>query len=497
LLVGICFYVTTSRHRIKTIHFGKGIHLEAMRLITGRVDAKLVEPDAATILQIQASMLLHPSFEAAAADFATRLAGLFAADRVCIGFIADGYARIIAVSHGAAVDPRQELNSRIAAAMDEAIDQATSIGYPAPDGQPRITVAHAELVRRHGGSVSSVPIAAFGRIEGAVTLERFEGAPFRVQEIASCEELVHMAAPVLLLKRDSELPWSARASRALRSAISRLTGKGELRLKLIAGAVMLALVTLFLIPLPYHVTAPVRLEGAVQRALVAAYDGYVQQVAVRPGDAVKEGQVLAELAQQDLQLERSKVESELAQHDGAYNAALAQADRAMLVVHQAKADQARSRLELIAKQLERARIKAPFDGIVISGDLTQSLGAPVQRGGLLMVVAPHDRYRLIVEVDERDISEVVVGASGSIALAALPDQAISFRTERVAPVAIARDGRHFFEVEGKLNSASNVIRPGLEGVAKIDAEARPLASALGHRFWIWLRLSLWSLGWWQ
>jgi hypothetical protein len=468
-----------------------------MRLITIRAETRAVKPDADSMLAMQAAMLSHPRFEAAAADFATQLARMFAADRVSIGFIVDGYARIVAVSHGATVDARQELNSRIAAAMDEAIDQASSIALPAPGGQPRITVVHAELARKQGGSVCTVPIAGMGKVEGAVTLERFDGTPFHTQELTSCEEVVRMAAPVLVLKRDSERSWIARTAQAIREAIGRLTGRGELRLKLVTGAVMLALTIVCLIPMPYHISAPVRLEGAVQRALVAAYDGYVQQVSVRPGDAVKEGQVLAELAQQDLHLERSKLESELAQHEGAYNTALAQADRAMLIVQQAKADQARSRLELIAKQIDRARIKAPFDGVVISGDLTQSLGAPVQRGGLLMVVAPHDRYRLIAEVDERDISEVAVGASGSIALAALPDQAISFRTERVAPVAVARDGRHFFEVEGKLDSGSNAIRPGLEGMAKIDAPSRPLASALGHRLWIWLRLSLWSLGWWQ
>lgn len=468
-----------------------------MRLIPDFADTAPTVPDAATMLQVQAALLSRPGLEEAAADFATRLAELFAADRVCIGFLAGGYASVIAASHGAAVDARQEVNARIAAAMDEAIDQAASIGYPIEDGQPRITMAHAELVRRHGGTVCSIPIVGFGAIDGAVTLERFHGPPFSMRELATCESVVSMAAQVLLLKRENERSLWARAHGALRGAIGRLTGRGELRLKLIAGAVMLALVTLFLIPLPYHVSAPVRLEGAIQRALVAADDGYIQQVSARPGDAVKQGQVLAELAQQDLQLERSKIESELAQHEGGYSAALAHSDRSLLIVNQAKADQARSRLDLIGKQIERASIRAPFDGIVISGDLTQSLGSPIQRGGLLMVVAPHERYRLIVEVDERDISEVAVGAAGRIALAALPDRAISFHTERIAPVAVTRDGRHFFEVEGRLESGSNVIRPGLEGVARIDAAARPLAGALGHRMWVWLRMSLWSLGWWQ
>jgi multidrug resistance efflux pump len=44
---------------------------------------------------------------------------------------------------------------------------------------------------------------------------------------------------------------------------------------------------------------------------------------VRPGDLVKAGQVLAELAEQDLQLEHNRWASELAQHENAYAAAMA------------------------------------------------------------------------------------------------------------------------------------------------------------------------------
>ena len=79
---------------------------------------------------------------------------------------------------------------------------------------------------------------------------------------------------------------------------------------------------------------------------------------------------------------------------------------------------------------------------------------------------------------------------------ALPEQVFRFSTERIAPVAVTRDGRHFFEVEGKLDSASDVLRPGLEGIARIAAPERPLASAVGHRIRTWIRMSLWSLGWW-
>src|SRR5262249_28181943 len=141
--------------------------------------------------------------------------------------------------------------------------------------------------------------------------------------------------------------------------------------------------------------------------------------------------------------------------------AMARSDRALLMVNQAKAAEARAQLELVEQQIERAHVKAPFDGIVISGDLTQSLGAPVQRGNVLMVIAPRDRFRLMVEVDERDIADIRPEAAGRLRLAALPGESYAFRTERVAPLAVARDGRNFFEVEGRFEAATPALRPGL------------------------------------
>jgi hypothetical protein len=454
-----------------------------------------VSVDASIALELQAAVLSRRRFDEAAATFVTRLTQLFGFERACIGFVDDGYATVVAISHGAAVDAQQELTREVAAAMDEAIDQARTICHPAAaSGRPSVALCHAALARRRGGSACSIPIVDLGAIVGAVTVELGD-RPIGQREIVSCEHLVSLVGPVLALKRESERSWRARARRTLREAWSRLTGPEELSLKLGVAAVAAFFGLLILVPVPYHVTAPVRLEGSVQRALVAASDGFVQQVSVRPGDAVKEGQILAELAQHDLQLERSKWESELAQQVNAYGAALARADRSLLMVNHAKAAEARAQLDLVEKQIERAQIRAPFDGFVISGDLSQSLGAPIKRGEALMVIAPHDRYRLIMEVDERDIADIKTGAAGRISLAALPAQAFSFAVERVTPLAGTREGRHFFEVEGKLDASATALRPGLQGIARIEADARPLVSRLFGRLLLWLRFSLWSWGW--
>jgi multidrug resistance efflux pump len=293
---------------------------------------------------------------------------------------------------------------------------------------------------------------------------------------------------VFELKQQLAMSWHRRARQAVRE---RLAKPSRRRMAISGGIVLLALA--LAVPLPWRVSAPARLEGSVQRAVVAATDGFLQQANVRPGDRVQAGQVLAQLASQDLELERRRRESELRQHENAYRAAPSHADRAQMVSFQAKAAEAQALLSLVETQLQRARIEAPFDGIVIKGDLSQNLGAPVQRGEVLMVLAPNDSFRLILEVDEADVGAIRAGQRGELALAAQPDRTLAFVTRRIVPVAATAEGRNFFEVEAALQDALPQLRPGLSGVAKVDAGWRPLGWLLAHRGIDWLRLAWWKV----
>jgi RND family efflux transporter MFP subunit len=255
------------------------------------------------------------------------------------------------------------------------------------------------------------------------------------------------------------------------------------------------LIALLFVPVQYNVSAPAHLEGAIQRSLVAPESGFLKQSHVRPGDTVKAGQLLAELEDQELQLEKRKWESELSQNENAYGASLADADRAQLVINQSKADEARTELALTEQKLTRSHILAPFDGIIIKGDLRQSLGAPVQRGDVLLTISPVDAFRLMIEVDEREVAFVRPQQEGRVALVSLPDRALAFKIERITPVATTKEGRNFFEVEATLvNKPQNYLRPGLEGVAKIDVGQRPFIWIWTHRVLDTIRLALWSWG---
>jgi RND family efflux transporter MFP subunit len=234
-----------------------------------------------------------------------------------------------------------------------------------------------------------------------------------------------------------------------------------------------------LVKTSYEVDSDAEIEGLVRRAVVAPYDGFIKDSRARPGDAVKQGQVLAELEDRDLLLERLKWVTERQQRLYEYDKALAAREPAVGNVAKAQVDQADAQIKLVDAELARIQLRAPIDGQIVSGDLSQLIGTSVQRGQVLFEVAPLDVYRIVLDVDERDIETVKPGETGRLVVTALPNLRIPFVIEKITPIAEVRGGRNTFRVEGRLSENPSDLRPGMQGVGKIEIGRRNIA-------WIWL-----------
>jgi len=197
------------------------------------------------------------------------------------------------------------------------------------------------------------------------------------------------------------------------------------------------------------------------------------------------------LDDRDLKLERLKWVTEKKQLGSQYDEAMAKHDRAQIRIVRAQIDQAEAQIALLDEQLSRAKIVAPFKSVVISGDLSQALGAPVERGQILFEVAPLDRYRVIAQVDERDISNVALGQKSELVLPSMPGRIFPFVIKNLTPVTTAKEGRNFFRVEGEIQESTTYLRPGMEGVSKISVDRRRLIWVWTHKAINWFQLKLW------
>jgi multidrug resistance efflux pump len=154
-------------------------------------------------------------------------------------------------------------------------------------------------------------------------------------------------------------------------------------------------------------------------------------------------------------------------------------------------EQADAQIHLVDEHLSRARLTAPFDGLIIAGDLTQSIGGSLQRGQEVFQVAPLDSYRVVLDVDETQIADIVLNQNGQLVVSSLPGDNFPLVVNKITPVSKAHDGHNSFKVEARLTDTPAGLRPGMRGVAKIDIDQRRMVWIGTRSFLDWARLTLW------
>jgi multidrug resistance efflux pump len=449
-----------------------------------------------TALDLVAIALEQKGFKAACNAVATELATQLDCNQVSIGFLRRGRVRVTALSHSAQFGRKMNLVRAIGAAMDEAIDQECIVLYPPSDvGDYYVMREHEELARTfETGPILTVPVEAGGRFIGAMTFELPHHAGFGQANIELCDGVASMAGPLLEEKRRNDRIILTKIAESLWIQVKRLFGPHYVVRKLAVVALACVVAFFAFAKGQYRVTSPAILEGMIQRSIVAPFDGYVASERVRAGETVEKGAVLATLDDKDLVLERLRWTTTRSQHQTEYSRALAERDRAEVNIVRAQIEQADAQIALIDEQIVRTRLIAPFDGLLVMGDLSQSIGGAVQRGEELFKIAPLNLYRVILEVDETDVASIAEGQGGALLVSSIPDQPFPYVVEMITPVAAASEGRNYFRVEARLEAGGDRLRPGMEGVAKTDVDRRHLIWIWSRNVITWLRISLWT--WW-
>lgn len=447
----------------------------------------------ALLNELMATALQQRQLQPSAIAVANELASRLACDRVAIGFERHDRIDVLAMSHTATFDVRSDLARALGEAMDEVLDLGVPVAIPKASGDELGAIAHEQAAITLGAqAMLSVPLVDGARTIGVITFERRSSTPFTPAEQRLAAALGVMFGPAWALQRLNERSWLQRTRERLHDGMQMVFGPRHPGVKLIVASLCTLVVVLGLWQTEHRVSAPTVVEGATQLATVAPFDGFIAEALVRAGDPVRKGQLMARLEDRDLLLERSSRTAELGQAQRKFQVAQAQRDRGGMGVLSAQAQQAQAQLALVEEKLERARLTAPLDGIVVSGDLSQIIGTPVQLGQTLFEVVPTKGYRVVMKVDDRDIARVEVGQPGELVLSSLPDRALPFTVSSVTSVASQEDGRNVFRVEASVQGPAARLRPGMEGIGKTVVGERSLLWIWTHGFVDWLRLALWS-----
>lgn len=446
------------------------------------------------VFPLAAICLDQEDFQSLATTLVTELAQRLDCQRVSLGIRKGRQTEVVVLSHSARIKHDANLLRAISLAMDESVDQDRVIVYAGESAEHSgLDYAHGALARETGdGCIVTLPFSHHGDSVGAVTLERSSATPFDPRTVEILERALALLAPVMLLMRHDEMGIFPRLWRSWTRGLRTLLGPSRYGLKLSAMLAVAVVLFMAIATGDWRITADAVIEGRVQRTIAAPIDGFIKSSEARAGDVVVAGQLLGTLDDSDLKLERLKWETLRQQMISESRDAASQRDRAEVSIISARIEQANAELQLLDEQLARTRISAPFDGVVIEGDLSQRLGTPVSRGDELFKVAPLDDYRVILRVDERDIVEIAGGESGSLVLASMPDRRFDLKIERVTSVSTAGDGANYFRVEASIAEPGRGLRPGMEGIGKIEMGRARLAWIWTRDLFAWLRLKTWA-----
>lgn len=479
-----------QRHAVTQLQIWCSVWLEKLLepLVSGHHDAESLRHEA--LVSVSRGLPLPLALNTLSTLLAERLRCTGVAVGLCRGL----QVRTCAMSHQIGFDRRTARLRELENAMEECVDRRGPVVSPTVADDEPGAIVHSQLLARHGiGAVCSVPLRVGERIVGVLSFMR-DVEPFDGSTRDELAALADCLAPSIHRLRRLERPFGALRTRLEESAAGRGDGRGRLGRRSIVALGLAILAALSLVRVDHRVSATSVVEGSFQQAIAAPFPGRLAAVHARAGDRVESGAVLVELDDAELRLERDKWRGERDRQEKEYQLALASRDRAQVVMNAARLAQSEAELKLVESRLAQTRLKAPFTGMLVSGDWSQALGSPVDTGELLFEVVPLAGFRLIIEVDERDVARVSVGQQGVVRLAGLPSRPLAVTVADILPIATAHDGGNYFRVEAEVQDPPEALRPGMRGVAKIVVGRASLARVWFGELVERLRIWAWSLG---
>lgn len=448
---------------------------------------------AVSALQAVVSLTAADGFSDAARALMTDIADRFKCDRVSLGFAQRKKIKLQAISHTGKFTHSMILVRRLRAAMEEAFDQNELLLWPqSSKNVEQLVDAQAELAEKDKTrSVLTVPLFDGRQPRGAVVFERSSGNGFEQSEIFTLEALCGVLTPLLLEKRHNDRWLVTRAVMAVGNLISSLFGRRYFAAKLSIMALTIVAVLLVVIERPVSVVSSAQVQGAEARTITAAFDGFIADVSVREGDEVSSGDLLLQLDDRDFNLERLRLLALRSQAELELDRAISARDRAETALIEARVRQVDAQLALVEQQILRSEVRAPFDALVVSGDLTRSIGRAVSRGETLLILSPLNEYRVVLETPEADIAKLEAGQKGQLRLSAVPERSFSVEVTELVPVAQYRNNETVFSVETQLLDRPDILLHGMTGSARIQVSEQPLFILWGKPLWDRIREWAW------
>ena len=413
----------------------------------------------------------------AAIILVNRLRKLFSASQVGLSLNQQGKrGKVIAVSDVEQFDGNSTAGKLLSSAVSQAITYQGNVVWPEHD--PAQPSAHTLPLQQHGESISASSVAAIqltdpkDRPTGALLISR-EGGALTDQQLAYMQQVANLAF--------RQYESVARANRSTAEIVRGLVTPRSWSTTAKWAALVFSIA--MLIPLPYRVKCDCSVQPTSRRFVAAPYNGVQEKSLVEAGEIVTEGQVVARMDGRQLRIELAGLEAE-------YQGARRKSDSSRAVGEVAQSQIAKmemrrlaAKIALTKNRMQDLEVRSPIAGIIVSGDLEKAQGAPLETGQTLFEVAPLEKMVAEIGVPESEIQYVNDEDTVTLKLNAFPFESWTGKVERIHPGTEVIDEKTVFVTEVELDNAQGLLKPGMEGAAKISTHWAPLGWNLFHNTW--------------
>ncbi len=449
----------------------------------------------AALVELASLVAAAPFYDESIRILTERVQKHLGCHQAALGLVGRKKVKLANVSGAAKFDARGNLTLLIESAMQDAVLADGLVRWPRPpeDHRGRADLSDVAQQELHHAldldQVCSVPLRrADGKMVAVLTLMwRADQKPTE-----SADRFIEAAAPHLgsllgALRRAD--PGNARKWwHHLWTSVSRVK-------KILAIAIVLVLLGLLIMPVRFPVKVDATVEPVLRRVVPAQFDGILKESMVKPGDLVKKGDLLALMDDKQLRWKQAEL---IASRDKAIRQRdLAMADPrapvASAQMSQLEADGIDLELKLLAFKQENLELRAPFDGMVLVGDLDRAQGIPVNQGDVLFEIGPVNQMITELMIPAYDISLIEIGDEVSVRLSSFPGENWNTKITKIRPQAESIDGKTIFVAEANLvlSSADGpVLRAGMKGRASVRGDEAPLAWVITRRLWGYIQTTL-------
>ncbi len=284
-----------------------------------------------------------------------------------------------------------------------------------------------------------------------------------------------------------------------------------------------------MIPITWHIEAACLLEPENVKHVYVTIPGHMEELRVKPGQTVKQGQILAVLKNPEIedQMQQAYVENRVLEESISTYQRMNDQEQLFLAMEKLKTSQKKI-LEL-EDQERQLTLFAPIDGVVVAPPRTDRPAHDVTRQELpawhgtpldprnqkalleerthVLSIAPSDKMQAVLVIDQSHRDDVKVGDPVELKFDHLPSRTYSAQVETIAdrhleyappalsnkaggelPTVSDNQGRErltsiAYQATVRITEDTELMRPGLKGWGKFEIDRR----TAGELIWRYLR----------